>query len=89
MGGGGCKLRKRLLLGFQIKYTPHVSRGYSCEMGLRAISASEIELELKDKQVIALEAKLSGSDVFVPLPTGYGKSIIYALLPGSFDKLRG
>ena len=61
-------------------------------MDLRAIireSASEIELKLKDKQVIALEAILSGSDVFVSLPTGYGKSIIYALLPRSFDKLRG
>lgn len=53
-------------------------------MDLRAIireSASEIELELKDKQVIALEAILSGLDVFVSLPTGYGKSIIYALFP--------
>ena len=72
--------------------SPQVSRGCSCGMDLRAIireSASEIELELKDKQVIALEAILGGSHMFVSLPTGYGKSIIYTLLPRSFDKLRG
>ena len=45
--------------------------------------------ELKDKQIVALEAILGRSDVFVFLPTGYGKSVIYALLPHAFDKLRG
>ena len=52
-------------------------------------SAEEFGLELKDKQVEALEAILKGCDVFVSLPTGYGKSVIYALLPQAFDKLRG
>jgi len=32
---------------------------------------------------------VSGKDTFVALPTGYGKSIIYALLPSVFNKLRG
>ena len=44
---------------------------------------------LKDKQVEAAEAFLGGSDTFVSLPTGYGKSVIYAVLPYVFDKLRG
>ena len=44
---------------------------------------------LKVKQQEALEAFVFGKDTFVALPTGYGKSIIYALLPSIFDKLRG
>ena len=52
-------------------------------MDLKAIiceSEREFGLELKEKQIMALEAILGGSDVFVSLPTGYGKSVIYALL---------
>jgi len=32
---------------------------------------------------------LPGNDMMVVLPTGYGKFIIYAALPWTFDKLRG
>ena len=41
----------------------------------------------KDKQDEALRAFLSGRDTFVSLPTGYGKSVIYAALPLIFDRL--
>lgn len=44
---------------------------------------------LKPKQREAIESFLSGKDTMVVLPTGYGKSIIYAALPWIFDKLRG
>lgn len=44
---------------------------------------------LKPKQVQAVEAFVNGHDVFVSLPTGYGKSLIYAVLPGTFDLIRG
>ena len=44
---------------------------------------------LKPKQVEAIGAFISGKDVFVSLPTGYGKSAIYSVLPGTFDLLRG
>ena len=44
---------------------------------------------LKAKQVKAVEAFVSGHDVFVSLPTGYGKTVIYAVLPGTFDLIRG
>ena len=40
---------------------------------------------LKDKQKEAIEAVLDGQDVFASLPTGYGKTIITAMLPRSFD----
>ena len=44
---------------------------------------------LKEHQMEAVTAFMSGSDVFVALPTGYGKSIIYAILPLLFDKVKG
>jgi len=44
---------------------------------------------LKGKQLEAIKAFVSGKDTFVALPTGYGKSVIYALLPGVFNKVRG
>lgn len=45
--------------------------------------------ELKDKQVEAMTSVLNGNDTFVSLPTGYGKSVIYAALPLAFDFLKG
>ena len=43
--------------------------------------------ELKPKQHEAIPSYVSGHDSV--LPTGYGKSLIYAVLPLVFDKLRG
>lgn len=44
---------------------------------------------LKSKQLEAVKSCLSGNDTFVSLPTGNGKSVIYALLPVVFDSLLG
>ena len=44
---------------------------------------------LKDKQQEAVEAFVNESDTFVSLPTGYGKSLCYSILPLVFDSLRG
>ena len=44
---------------------------------------------LKEKQMEAARSFASNQDTFVCLPIGYGKSIIYAMLPYVFDKLRG
>jgi len=44
---------------------------------------------LKEKQTEAIQAFISGKDTFVALPTGYGKSIIFGILPLLFDKLLG
>ena len=41
--------------------------------------------ELKVEQHKALKAFVEGRDVFVALPTGYGESLCYALLPAIFD----
>ena len=44
---------------------------------------------LKEKQKEAAMAVLSGCNTFVALPTGYEKSVVYALLPKAFDIYRG
>ena len=44
---------------------------------------------LKEEQFSAIERFVSGKDVFVSLPTGFGKSLIYGLLPAMFDRLKG
>ena len=44
---------------------------------------------LKEKQMEEARSFAINQDKFVCLPTGYGKSIIYAMLPYVFDKLRG
>ena len=41
----------------------------------------EVKVKLKAKQRQSIEAALEGKDVFVTLPTGYGKSMIFHLLP--------
>ena len=46
-------------------------------------------VELKEKQKEAIKSFVEGNDVLVILPTGYGKSLCFALLPLVFDYLRG
>ena len=45
--------------------------------------------DLKPKQIEAIKSFKSGKDTFVSLPTGYGKSIIFAVLPLLFDYMHG
>ena len=51
--------------------------------------AATLKITIKEKQKEAIHAFLSGRDVFVSLPTGYGKSLIYAILPLVFDHIKG
>ena len=52
-------------------------------------SAKLFGVKLKDKQEEAILSFIQGHDTFVSLPTGYGKSLIYGILPTIFDKLKG
>ena len=46
-------------------------------------------LDVKEKQKEAILAFLSGKDTFVSLlPTGYRKSLIFALLPRVFNRIK-
>ena len=44
---------------------------------------------LKDEQLEAIVNFAQGKDCFVALPTGYGKSVIYGVLPYVFDAIKG
>ena len=44
---------------------------------------------LKPKQIEAIRSFMLGNDTNVSLPTGYGKSTIYAVLPIAFDYFLG
>ena len=55
----------------------------------QALDSTALELGfqcLKEKQI---ESYVEGKDTFVSLPTGFGKSLIYGVLPSIFDKLKG
>ena len=45
--------------------------------------------KLKKEQLLAIDEFVSGKDVFVSLPIGFGKSLIYGLLPAVYDHVRG
>ena len=44
--------------------------------------------KLKEEQLRSVVDVLSGRDAFVIFPTGYGKSLCYAILPWAFDEVR-
>ena len=66
----------------------HTQRKYVVESVVR-FAMTELRLEtLKDKQE-AIISFVNGRDCFVILPTGYGKTPCYVLLPYVFYHLRG
>ena len=55
----------------------------ACEQAAASLGYSQ----LKPQQLEAMTEFVSGKDVFVVLPTGFGKSLIYASMPLAFDIL--
>ena len=52
-------------------------------------AASKIGYEnVKPKQIETVLEFCKGKDVFVSLPTGYGKTLIFAVLPSLFNPMR-
>ena len=59
------------------------------ELACREAARSLGYQTLKDHQLLVVSSLVKGSDVFGVLPTGYGKSLCFTLLPFVFDKLLG
>ncbi len=63
---------------------PAMARDFSSALK-DALARLKCDLKLKEKQKEAMKAMYEGNDVFLWLPTGYGKSICYQILPFLFD----
>ena len=50
--------------------------------------AKEFGFALKTEQKGAIASFIQGNDVFCCLPTGFGKSLCYSLLPKIYDSIR-
>ena len=61
----------------------------SVEEALTRAAADLGYKELFPKQALVIRNFISGNDVFVSLPTGFGKSLCYCILPRVFDYLKG
>ena len=56
---------------------------------IRKVAVSLGYSKLKPEQEKAILSFVFGNDVFVSLPTGYGKSLCFGLLSCVFDALKG
>ncbi len=65
----------------QVSFEFHISYALSC--------LNRSDLKLKPGQKAGIRAVYDGSDVFLWLPTGYGKSICYQVLPFLFSSKLG
>ena len=61
------------------------------DIGLKIVieaAARDLGVEqLKNEQYNAVKSFVTSNNMLVVLPTGFGKSLIYAILPAVFDKL--
>ena len=56
---------------------------------IQAAASSLGYAEIRLLQETAVRVFMTGSDVFLSIPTGVGKSLCYAVLPRVLDMLRG
>ncbi len=80
----------RLNHGARTKENVSVSYYFAYQMEVQGKAALRLGYDsLKAEQELAITSFIRGNDVFVSLPTGYSKSLCFALLPSVFDMLKG
>ena len=67
----------------------HFARACCIRGSYWKLSFKFFDFRCRISQLIPISSFVLGHDTFVSLPTGYGKSVIYAALPYIFDILRG
>ncbi len=82
----------RLNHGARTQESVSVSYYFAHQMEVERVLLQKAALRLgydslKAEQELAITSFIRGKDVFVSLPTGYGKSLCFALLPSVFDML--
>ena len=84
-----CAGRKWRLLTLPIKRIPLYPSWILLKMNvfIKDVVKSKLGYIMKEEQVVAVKAILEGKDIFVVLPTGYGKSLISILISGSNQNL--
>ncbi len=53
----------------------------------RSLLKRKLEFSLKKEQMECISSIVAGRDVLAALPTGYGKSVIYQILPEVYDNI--
>ena len=74
-----------------IKASTHTTSSMAVDNNREIVvrAASSLGYSLKPEQEQAILAFVSGNDVFIAVPTGYGKSLCFGVLPRAFDLKRG
>ena len=80
--GGGANVRP--LLQISIQHDTVFCKMFYSSLHWAIVNNNYSNINLKPKQVKCLEAVYSNKDVIAVLPTGYGKSLIFHILPSLF-----
>ena len=82
--------RLKLLVSQELEFLGSQDRGQDGHGACTSGTALELGFQcLKEKQIEAITSYVEEKDTFVSLPTGFGKSLIYGVLPSIFNKLKG
>ena len=82
------KMSRRAFVTLKARLADKSTKMFFSSLHFAIVNSSYWNINLKPKQVKCLEAVYNGRDAVAVLPTGYGKSLIFHLLPSLlFDKL--
>ena len=87
MGDVTVSATLRLFLSLCSLPAPHSPKRHNISVALRRVGYPSMTLEPEQKDCV--QCVYEGKDVFVWLPTGFGKTVCFEVLPFMFDKKLG